>query len=176
MHSKLLVFIGVAGLLMASPALAAGGSTDQACCEKADQASHQMPCCADHHAPAKLSAEQVFWGWLGVKPVATEVTAPARQSTVVWFNQPVRIGENILQGQYVIEHDNDRMAQGGPCTYIYAMKDQKNPVVAFHCTHLDRAIAKQGTVVLVPGSDGFQRMTEFQFAGEAAGHGVPTVR
>ena len=153
MHFRLLAFIGVAGLLFASPALAAG----QECCG----------------VKPELSAEQVFVGWLGIDPQAI---TPARRATSVWFKQPVRIGQNILHGQYVIEHDNDRMAMGAPCTYIYAMNDRTNPVVAFHCVHLERDAAKQGTVVLVPGGDGFQRMTEFQFAGENGAHGLPTVR
>ncbi len=176
MHSGLIASIGLVGLLFASPAWAASDSCcadKPACCEQAAKAAHDMPCCQDHHATPKLSAEETFWGWLGARSTPAP---PARQSTTVWFKQPVRIGQNILHGQYVIEHDNDRMAQGAPCTYIYAMKDQKNPVVAFHCVHLERAIAKQGTVVLVPGGDGFQRMTEFQFAGESGAHGLPTVR
>jgi hypothetical protein len=101
---------------------------------------------------------------------------PARQATVVWFNQPVRIGNNILQGRYVIEHDDDRMAAGGPCTYIYRFEDQKTPVVAFHCVHLDRPSGDQGTVVLHKGADGFLYLDEFQFPGDAAAHGLPTVR
>jgi hypothetical protein len=178
MHSRLLAFIGVAGLLVASPAVAAEKAccADQACCESAQKASTAKPCCQEHHpavAKPEMSAEQVFWGWLGVDPKAI---TPARREASVWFKQPVRIGENILHGQYVIEHDNDRMAQGGPCTYIYAMSDRKNPVVAFHCVHLDRAAAKQNTVVLVPGGDGFQRMTEFQFVGEDGAHGLPIIR
>ncbi len=170
MHSRLLATIGLAGLLFASPAAFAA---DGDCC--ADQAKCcDMPCCKDHGAKAEASAVDLFFQM--AQPAPSEVTAPARQATVVWFMQPVRIGNNILQGRYVIEHDNDRMAAGGPCTYIYAYEDQKVPVVAFHCVHLERETSKTGTVVLRSGSDGFKRMVEFQFPGDPSGHGLPTVR
>ena len=178
MHSRLLASIGFAGLLFVSPAaFAAEGSCcadKAACCEKADQACCDMPCCKDHGVKVEANAVDLFFQM--EQPAPSEVTAPARQATVVWFNQPVRIGNNILQGRYVIEHDNNRMARGEPCTHIYAYNDQKNPIVAFHCTHLERETSKTGTVVLHSGSDGFKRMVEFQFPGDPGGHGLPTVR
>ncbi len=171
MHSLLLASIGLAGLLFASPAAFAA---DGDCC--ADQAKCcDMPCCKDHAARTEANAVDIFFA-MQQPAEAPVVTAPARQATVVWFHQPVRIGNNILQGRYVIEHDNDRMAAGGLCTYIYAYEDQKVPVVAFHCVHLERETSKTGTVVLRSGSDGFKRMVEFQFPGDPSGHGLPTVR
>ena len=102
---------------------------------------------------------------------------PVRQQTEVWFQRPVMVGRHILQGRYVIEHDNDRMARGEPCTYIYAYDDRTKPVVAFHCTHLERDRQGKNTVVLATISDGsMQLLQEFQFAGETASHGVPTER
>ena len=178
MHSRLLASLGLAGLLMASPAFAA----DAPCCQerKADKAC-DMPCCKDHAAmdhssmtKAEANAVDVFFQM--DQPAPAEVTPPARQATMVWFHQPVRIGRNILQGRYVIEHDNDRMAAGAPCTYIYAWEDQQVPVVAFHCVHLDRPGVEKTKVVLATGSDGFKRLVEFQFPGDSGGHGTPTVR
>ena len=183
MHSRLVAFIGLAGLLIATPAAVAA---DGGCCQdKVKPASHaacDMPCCKDHagmdHANmpmpmAEANAVDIFFQM--AQPV-TEVTAPARQATVVWFMQPVRVGDKILQGRYVIEHDNDRMARGEPCTHIYAFNDQKTPVVAFHCTHLERDAAKGNTVVLQSNPDGLKTLTEFQFNGETAAHGYPTIR
>lgn len=179
MHSRTLASIGLAGLMFASPALAA----DASCCQemKADQACCDMPCCQDHKVPvvtagADLLTDPFFLAFQTEPPVPPAETAPARLATVVWFNQPVRIGNNLLQGRYVIEHDNDRMAAGGPCTYIYTWEDQVVPVVAFHCVHLDRPGVDKTTVVLSTGSDGFKRLVEFQFPGDAGGHGMPTVR
>jgi hypothetical protein len=179
MHSRLLASIGLAGLLFASPAVAAGAPSGQDM--KADKAC-DMPCCKDHagmtHSamPASGLTDPFFLAIQNDSPVPPPAAVPARQATVVWFNQPVRIGNNILQGRYVIEHDNDRMAAGGPCTYIYKFEDQKVPVVAFHCVHLERSGVDQATVVLSTGPDGFKRLVEFQFPGDSGGHGTPTVR
>ncbi|HEX8030707.1 MAG TPA: hypothetical protein VF491_19680 [Vicinamibacterales bacterium] len=98
--------------------------------------------------------------------------ATARQLTEVWFQRPVMVGRSILQGRYVIEHDNDRMARGEPCTHIYAFNDRTKPVVTFHCTHLERDRPNQNIAVIETKGD-MQVLTEFQFAGEAASHGVP---
>ena len=180
MHSRLLASIGLAGLLFASPAIAA----DAPCCQemKADKPCCDMPCCKDHagmtHSTMPMAdlADPFFLAIQNELPVPPLAAEPVRQATVVWFNQPVRIGNNILQGRYVIEHDNDRMAAGGPCTYIYRFEDQKVPVVAFHCLHLDRPSSDKGTVVLHKGGDGFLHLDEFQFPGDPAAHGMPTVR
>ena len=180
MYSRLLAFVAVAGLLIASPAFAAAP-----CCQekKAEKACCDMPCCKDHAAPMAMMAmpdealtDPFFLALQTDPPVPPVLAAPARQATIVWFNQPVRIGNNILQGRYVIEHDNDRMAAGGPCTYIYKFEDQVTPVVAFHCVHLDRPGVDKTNVVLINGSDGFKHLVEFQFPGDSGGHGTPTVR
>lgn len=176
MNSRLVALIGITGLLTIAPAaLAQGGG----CMDKM-QASHAdcgMPCCKDHMGTVALPDSALtdpFFLALQTDPPVPPV--PARQATVVWFNQPVRIGNNILQGRYVIEHDNDRMAAGGPCTYIYRFEDQKTPVVAFHCVHLEGTAGDKGAIVLHKGADGFLHLDEFQFPGDPAAHGLPTVR
>jgi len=132
-----------------------------------------MPCCADKDAVQILLAMAPMQGdpQLQDDPQLNPAP-PARQLTDVWFKQPVLFGNKILQGHYVIEHDNDRMARGEPCTHIYAFDDRTKPVVAFHCTHLERPRASQNTAVLIT-KDDHKVMTEFQFAGETAAHGVP---
>ena len=177
MYSRLLASVGLAGLLFASPAFAAAP-----CCQemKADKACCDMPCCKDHKGPIaqadNMATDPFFLAFDRSFTDMPVTTAPARQATDVWFMQPVRVGDKILQGRYVIEHDNDRMARGEPCTHIYAFNDQKTPVIAFHCTHLERGAAKGNTVVLQPNADGFKTLTEFQFNGETAAHGYPTIR
>ena len=103
---------------------------------------------------------------------------PGVEHIVVTFKNPVLVGNRILLGKYVIEHDNWRMARGLPCTHIYAYDDQRLPVVAFHCTHLKRPRSNAPTVTLrsMHEPNGLKRLTEFQFNGETAGHGVPTGR
>ena len=42
-----------------------------------------------------------------------------RRLMTVWFDKPMKVGDRILMGRYLIEHDDVRMAHGYPCTYIY---------------------------------------------------------
>jgi hypothetical protein len=179
MHLKLFAVAGMATLSLLTPVAA---SAD--CCG--------MPCCTGDKVPAQtetnveaillaMSERTVQDPWLAQDPQLAPAS-PVRQVAEVWFTQPVLVGKTILQGRYVIEHDNDRMARGEPCTHIYAYKDfaaydLKTPVAAFHCTHLDRGRANDTIVVLVSTADpSIKRLTEFQFAGESAAHGYPTIR
>lgn len=171
MHLKLFAAAGAAAFLLFAPARADAACCDQKmmpCCE-----TQIMPCCADKDAVQILLAMAPMQGdpQLQDDPQLNPAP-PARQLTDVWFKQPVLFGNKILQGHYVIEHDNDRMARGEPCTHIYAFDDRTKPVVAFHCTHLERPRASQNTAVLIT-KDDHKVMTEFQFAGETAAHGVP---
>jgi hypothetical protein len=103
---------------------------------------------------------------------------PVRESLVVWFMKPVKIGDRVLMGKYIIEHDNARMARGEPCTYIYAADDRRLPVVAFHCKHVDRPRGERASVTVRPfgEANGMGTLREFQFAGELGAHGVPASR
>jgi len=171
MHFRMFAIIGLAGLLFASPASAASAG---GCQEKGGKASCDMPCCKDHHSAApEANAVDVS---IAMDQPAAEPVAPARQAVYAWFQRPVRVGPHILQGRYVIEHDNDRMARGEPCTHIYAYNNQKLPLVAFHCIHLERDAAKEHKVVLASTGENTQQFVEFQFAGETGAHGLPTVR
>jgi len=199
MHSKLFAAAGIAGLMWLAPV-----SADAACCGQAmpDKkaaapccADHAMkpdaPCCADHHkapTPEPVANDTLLEfdytplaNVLAVLPLDNDPqlfpAPPVRQQTEIWFQRPVVVGRHILQGRYVIEHDNDRMARGEPCTHIYAYNDRKNPVVTFHCTHLERDRNGTNTAVLVStGDSAMQKLVEFQFAGDYAAHGVPSER
>jgi hypothetical protein len=175
MYFRLFGALAAAGFLFLAPAAA-----DASCCDRQEHKNHQtqtgcceMPCCKDHQAaPQPGPVAMVFEMDPQLNPAP-----PVRQLAEVWFHRPVLVGRSILQGRYVIEHDNDRMARGEPCTHIYAYNDRTKPVAAFHCTHLERDRANDNIVVLTPGLDGgMPRLTEFQFAGETASHGYPTVR
>ena len=161
------IFAGVAAAILMMGATTASAAD---CCKTSSHSDHQMVCCNHKNDP---TAEAVL-----LPMVPPEPARPAVERLVVTFRNPVRVGDRVLMGKYVIEHDTDRMARGGPCTYIYELKDQRMPVVAFHCTHLERARTQRPTVTLVSTGDpsGVKRLTEFQFGGEAAGHGVPAGR
>jgi hypothetical protein len=165
---KTVVLAALAGVLMAVPAIAA---TDAGCDGK--MCDHNAACC--NHEGDKIAAT-VLMPQPMVQPPRDERTA--RQTAVVTFMRPVKIGDRVLLGKYIIEHDNNRMARGLPCTHIYEASDPRLPVVRFHCTHLDRPRVDRDTVSLISLADptGMMKMTEFQFAGDAAGHGVPTSR
>jgi hypothetical protein len=173
MRFKLLVLGVFTSFAIAAPSVASANTAecdDKACCDK-------MAACCKHKAD-----HDVVNGPLTMKapaaPFQDVAVTPVRQTAVVWFHRPVRVGDRMLFGKYIIEHDNDRMARGRPCTHIYNASDPRLPVVAFRCTHLDRTLAEQDTVVLQSRGNefGVSRLTEFQFAGDAAAHGVPNIR
>jgi hypothetical protein len=163
MSFKGLVFIAFASLILAIPAPASA----MECCDgcQANACPMMIGHDGDQHAAAVLLPK-------------IDAERPVRQTAVVWFTKPVLVGDRILLGKYIIEHDYDRQASGKPCTHIYAADDPRLPVVMFHCTHLERTAIEHGTVTVVSTGDptGPKRLTAFQFAGEAAAHGVPPTR
>ena len=152
---KLLTGAGVAAMMLIATPAAAG----------------QMSCCTDHKMAGATTEPSAIEMLMTVDP-QLQPAPPVRQSSEVWFMRPVRVDGAILQGHYVIEHDNARMARGEPCTRIYAFNDRTKPVVTFDCQHLERDRASQTTATLAH-RDAMEVLTEFQFAGETAAHGVP---
>lgn len=161
----------------AAPAPAAA----MACCDDKAKAAPAKPmaCCDQTAAPtAKMAAGCCD----GNDPLVAAAGLglpgkPAVQTLAVNFQQPVRVGNTMLLGRYVFEHDDARMARGEPCTYIFAAADRREPVVTFHCTHLERAATDTATVVLTPADvNGIRHLSEFQYGGDTAAHGIPAVR
>lgn len=166
MHLKSLAIAGIAAFALLLPARAQAECCDH---QKAD-----MKCCDAAAAMQCCDKDINVLAQVAVDRQVTPLPA-AKQYTEVWFQRATMVGKSILQGRYVIEHDNDRMARGEPCTHIYAYNDRAKPVATFHCTHLERDRANQNVVVLQSSAD-MVKMQEFQFAGESAAHGVPNVR
>lgn len=173
MHFKLLIAAAITGAFLFAPA-----AVEASCCDqKGHAAQHQQRGCCD----AACCMDQKVQPSAGEMPREMDPQLnplpPITQRAEVWFLRPVLVGRAILQGRYVIEHDNDRMARGEPCTHIYAYNDQSTPVATFDCTHLERDRSSRNIVVLATTSDGnMQRLTEFQFAGESFAHGYPSGR
>jgi len=132
------------------------------------------PCCG-HDPTAACCVKELPQ----VIPDSAIEWSPAREYALVKFTDPVRIGDRVLMGEYIIEHDTDRMARGGPCTHIYSAKNRREVVVAFHCIHLLRP--KSGDTATVTlrrdysGSGVRYVLTEFQYQNSRAAHGVPGV-
>lgn len=95
------------------------------------------------------------------------------EAATVEFAEPVALRGVFLHGKYRVEHDEDRMAKGEDCTYIYNSKGKL--VVSFHCTPVQRPKADRFTIVawreLSPTST--PRIKEIQFSGSTEAHQVP---
>jgi len=117
---------------------------------------------------------------LAVGTVATNGDAgpPARQSALAYLNEPTMIGSTIVQGPVVFTHDNTKMARGEPCTTVYLFepgKGRAEAIASFHCIPRTRPVVDKFTITTEPNAAlGFGcLLTEFQFAGDSEGHGVP---
>jgi hypothetical protein len=175
MHFKLLIGAAIAGVFLLALAPA---PVEASCCDqKGHAAQHGQRDCCDSACCKNQKAEPSAVEMLLEMDPQLNPAPPITQKAEVWFQRPVLVGRAILQGRYVIEHDNDRMARGEPCTHLYAYNDRVTPVAMFECTHLERDRVSQNVVALVTTSDGnMQRLTEFQFAGESFAHGYPSGR
>jgi hypothetical protein len=116
---------------------------------------------------------------LGAGAVTTSAgSASKRQSAVVYLNEPTLIGSTIVQGPVLFVHDEERMARGEPCTTIRLFEPGSGPtesLASFHCMPTRRPAARAFTIRTRPNTaDGFGCvLTEYQFAGDSEGHGVP---
>jgi hypothetical protein len=117
---------------------------------------------------------------LGAVTVATrgDGVAPARQSAVVYLAEPTLIGSTIVQGPVLFTHDDTKLKRGEPCTTVRLFEPGSGPaeeIAAFHCIPIARKVVGKFTVRTRPNTAiGFGCvLTEYQFAGDAEGHGVP---
>ncbi len=102
---------------------------------------------------------------------------PEKESAIVVITDKLKVLDVILQGQYLFEHDDSRMARGEPCMYIYSYKDGKQGelVAKFHCIPEERDLAKEVVLGVMMTSDpDVFRLDEIQFKGSTKGHKVPT--
>ncbi len=146
----------------------------KACCASHAMAAPAAPAapmaCCNHGGAMAMPADDPAVAMAGLGLVNAQ---PVKYIDVV-FRDPVRVAHTVLMGRYVIEHDDERMARGEPCTYIYEADDLRAPVVTFHCEHLERPAADTATLVLAPSiNPAIKTLKEFQFGGETASHGVP---
>jgi hypothetical protein len=114
----------------------------------------------------------------GTVAVSGDGVARGRQSAIVYLTQPTLIGSTIVEGPVLFTHDDRKMARGEPCTTIYLFEPTKGPaeeLTSFHCIPRSRHTAHKFTITTQPNAAlGFGCvLTEFQFAGDAEGHGVP---
>lgn len=103
--------------------------------------------------------------------------APRRESAVVEFAQTVKLGGVLLRGEYLLVHDEERMARGEACTYVYRGRqiDETKLVTSFHCIHVERETATAFKATIARHSTPYEtpEVKEIQFAGSKDGHKVP---
>lgn len=108
---------------------------------------------------------------------ATDREAAKKESAVIEFTKTVKLGGVLLRGQYLIVHDEERMAQGEACTYIYRGNKEApgNLVSSFHCIHMDRAKTEKLKISYSNYGKAYEvpEIVEIQFAGSSDGHRVP---
>ena len=127
----------------------------------------------------KRAVAAAFW-IIGVFVAVTFAgDRPVRQWAVVYLSEPTLIGSTIVQGPVLFTHDDAKMARGERCTTVQLVEPGKGPIeeiAAFHCIPVRRGIVHKFTLRTRPNSElGLGCvLLEYQFAGDAEGHGVPT--
>ena len=89
----------------------------------------------------------------------------------VQFNEPVKLLNVILVGEYLFVHDEEKMAKGEDCTWVYDSKGKL--IVSFHCEPVERAKASSFRIVTRRVTTDMSELKEYQFAGETEAHQVP---
>ncbi|HKT68615.1 MAG TPA: hypothetical protein VJP83_04225 [Terriglobales bacterium] len=100
--------------------------------------------------------------------------AAGQDSAVVTFRRPTLFHHVVLQGTYVIVHDDAAMATSDqPCTHIYQYENGKagDEVAAFRCRPA-QAVKVDRTRFWTRPSGGMERVLQFQFAGQTEAHQV----
>jgi len=114
----------------------------------------------------------------------TVAQTPKKEMAVVDLSDKTKMMKEILQGKYIFVHDEEAMAQGQPCFYVYKYSQDaagkpevkpENLVLSFSCQHLERGKAPQMviTYTMVAGNSDLFEIKEIQFAGSTAVHRLP---
>jgi hypothetical protein len=124
-----------------------------------------------------LIAASLMVGVLGLAASGENLKSP-RQSAVVYLTEPTLIGSTVVQGPVLFTHDDTKMLRGEPCTSVYLFEPGRGPaeeLASFHCIPRSRQAVTKFTLRTVPNDAlGFGCiLTEYQFAGDTEGHGVP---
>jgi len=99
--------------------------------------------------------------------------APSRERLRARFLKPTFFHGALLQGDYLITHDHDKMAKGEPCLFVHRERTGTSgePVVSVHCKTIERREAGQARIATLRVIDGVVwSLHEIQFAGSASAH------
>lgn len=112
---------------------------------------------------------------IGVAPSISNAGSPRTQRAVMRFNRPVQLIDVTLKGEYLFVHDDDAMARGEACTFVYkgTGANARNLVLSFHCLPAERTKAGSFIVRTAMTAPGQYEIREYQFAGSTEAHVVP---
>src|SRR4030095_16545783 len=101
---------------------------------------------------------------IGVFTAQATAEPKKNEKATVEFTETVKLQGVFLKGDYVFVHDEDKMAKGEDCTYVYDSKGAL--VVSFHCTPVERPKSERFRVVASRGTitNGPAEIREIQFA------------
>ena len=129
--------------------------------------------------PDSLDAVRPFLFNLFNDPAIFRLPQPFRAILAAMVaKRRTKVASEILMGPYLVVHDEAKMERGEPCTSIYPLETPtggEEAVVSFHCIPHPRPVV--GKFTFATSWDyvhGMYIMTEYQFAGDTEGHGVPT--
>ena len=106
--------------------------------------------------------------------VTSAANAAKKEKAVMKFDRPVILMSVALKGEYLFVHDDEAMARGEACTYVYkgVAENSRKLVISFHCLPLERAKVATFTTRSITTAAG-QELREYQFAGSTESHLVP---
>ena len=112
--------------------------------------------------------------------------APPRKDgkdiSVVDIPDETRVVKTVLQGKYIFFHDDEKMAKGEDCFYIYEysadaagqpLMTKDKLVVSFHCQPVKREKARDIILTYRMVNAELFELREVQFSGSDEGHRVP---
>ena len=108
--------------------------------------------------------------------VAKGAANPVKRWALVNLIEPTSIAGVFVSGPVMFIHDDEKMAQGLPCTGVYRFvpgKGQGEELVSFHCKPRSGSAPERFTAKTIPDPYGPRILTEYQFAGDQEAHGVP---
>jgi len=110
---------------------------------------------------------------IGVFTAQAKLEPKKTERATIQFTETVKLLNVFLRGEYFIVHDEDKMALGEDCTYVYDAKGRL--VVSFHCTPVERPKSEKFRVVASRSTipNGPAEIKEIQFAGTTEGHLIP---
>ena len=110
---------------------------------------------------------------IGIFTVQAKAEPKKNERATIEFTETVKLMGVFLKGEYVIVHDEDKMAKGQDCTYVYDAKGTL--VVSFHCTPVERQKSERFRIVASRATitNGPAEIKEIQFAGSTEAHLVP---